>query len=349
MLRQKFMLVLGVIVALHVVMALLSIALLHAVFRDLDAAGVAAVDSATAVQRLSAELSAARRNVDGMAESAPVPPQTLAAAAGPLRDHLEALAEHELMREPRTTLLRAQLEQQLNRISSGSAPITASAYRIGLSVFQDELGSLEAVTGDLAEQKREDISAKFRLASLGLGIVFILVINATVMVMSRMVSMIVKPVDTLVDASRRLAREEFGHRVELDRSDEFAELAGAYNALADQLQQNEQRKVETLHQVARTLNHELNNAIAVIELQITHLARRTRGDDAQAERLREIHRTLERISRTVRALTHVRRIVLTDYTSGVSMLDLDRSVQEERAAAPSQSVRRKALGGAAES
>jgi two-component system, OmpR family, sensor histidine kinase BaeS len=163
--------------------------------------------------------------------------------------------------------------------------------------------------------------------------VFVLIINATVMVLSRMVSMIVKPVDQLVEASRRLAEEDFEHRVDLKRSDEFAELARAHNAAAEQLQQNEERKVETLHQVARTLSHELNNAIAIIELQLTHLARKNKGDGEQAERLKEIHRTLERISRTVDALAHVRRIVLTDYTSGVSMLDLERSVEEEPAAA----------------
>lgn len=185
-----------------------------------------------------------------------------------------------------------------------------------------------------AQAEEQRTTLKFRWVALGLGLAFVLVINASIMVLSRMTVMILRPVDQLVAASRRMAREDFDYRVELPQQDEFGELAQAYNSMAAQLQVNEQRKVETLHHVARMLNHELNNAIAIIQLQLDRTARASQGDRIQAEPLREIQQALSRMTGIVSALTRVRRIVLTDYLSGLKMLDLEASVAEESSMTP---------------
>jgi nitrate/nitrite-specific signal transduction histidine kinase len=320
MLRKKFMAILGVIITLHVVMAFLSILVLNSVLGDLDEAGAEALESVAAIQRVRAELDAA----------SPRPDEDVGVLVA-LNRSVAGLGEIELMQEPVSADLIGRVREQiiaLHEIATGAADgAVTDTWRIPI---RNALDDLDSHVNEMIAFRRDAITSKFRNSVIVLGIVFVLIINATVMVLSRMVSMIVKPVDKLVEASRRLAEEDFEYRVELNRSDEFAELARAQNALAEQLQQNEERKVETLHQVARTLSHELNNAIAIIELQLTHLARKNKGDGEQAERLKEIHRTLERISRTVDALAHVRSIVLTDYTSGVSMLDLERSIEEDR-------------------
>jgi len=105
---------------------------------------------------------------------------------------------------------------------------------------------------------------------------------------------VLQPVDRLLDASRQLALEHFEHRVDVGQHDEFEELAQAYNQLAERLQGSELRKIETLKQVATTLNHELNNALAIIELQLVLLRRRS--DDEQESRLRQIHDVLVRMA-----------------------------------------------------
>ncbi|MHC5009105.1 MAG: hypothetical protein ACYTGF_17300 [Planctomycetota bacterium] len=48
-----------------------------------------------------------------------------------------------------------------------------------------------------------------------------------------------------------------------------------------------------------------------------------------AKPLRQIHQSLGRMADTIDALKRVRKIVLTDYLSGVKMLDLERSVAED--------------------
>lgn len=170
----------------------------------------------------------------------------------------------------------------------------------------------------------------FRWLVVGIAIGFLLVINISVIMLLRVAGMILRPVDKLVAASRQLAMEQFDHRVEVGQNDEFDELATAYNRLAEQLQHNEQRRIEALQQMALTLNHELNNAMSVIELQL-RLLRRSAGDEASACCLMQIRRSLERMSGVVESLKHIRRIVLTDYIDGVKMLDLARSLEAEQA------------------
>ncbi len=187
------------------------------------------------------------------------------------------------------------------------------------------------------ETQQLALTNRFRWLVTGVALGFLVTINVSVLLLLRAAGMILRPVDKLVEGSRELARERFDHRIVLGEHDEFDELADAYNRLAQQLQDNEQRKVETLHQVARTLNHELNNAIATIELQLPLLQRQAPDDAGFEMRLKQIRENLQRMNHVVKDLTQVRRVVLTDYVQGVKMLDLERSVQEasgESAEAP---------------
>jgi nitrate/nitrite-specific signal transduction histidine kinase len=168
----------------------------------------------------------------------------------------------------------------------------------------------------------------FRFVVLGLAIIFLLVINLSVLLLMRMGNMILKPVDALVDASRHLAREEFDYRVAQQLgATEFSELATAFNRMAEGLQASERRKLETLSQTAIMLNHELNNASAIIKLQLKLLERQSEGNPTFERCLRQIHDSLSRMTGTLEALKRVRRIVLTDYTPETKMLDLEKSVQ----------------------
>ena len=134
------------------------------------------------------------------------------------------------------------------------------------------------------------------------------------------------PVAQLVEGSRELAAERFDHRVQVDQGDEFGELATSYNRMAEQLQASEERKAEALRQLAVTLNHDLNNAMATIEMQLSLLGRQSGGNSNLERYCREIQSTLARMSKTVASLKHIRRVVLTDYVDGQKMVDLERSV-----------------------
>jgi len=175
-------------------------------------------------------------------------------------------------------------------------------------------------------REQRELTSQFQWLILGFALGYVIVVNVTIMMLLRASSMVLTPVDALMAASRHLVDEQFHHRADLTGDDEFTELARTYNALAERVQADEQRRMEMLGQVALTLNHELINAIATIELQLQLISRRSLQGEEFEEGLRHIHEGLRRMTRTVESLTHIRRIVLTDYIAGVKMLDLQRSV-----------------------
>jgi signal transduction histidine kinase len=238
---------------------------------------------------------------------------------------------------PENTSLMKRIREGLPKFTAGVAslgtaqdPIFAATHRreavtAAVALRQDILQLSRSVAAH-GEAEQTALTTRFRWIVMGLTAIFLVLINVSIIALLRMAGMILRPVEKLVEATRELGRERFDYRVEIDQKDEFDELATAYNSLAGQLQSNEQRKLEMLGQVALTLNHELNNAAAIIELQLQLLGRQTGGNASLGKYAQQIRDSLHRMTRTVELLKHVRRIVLTDYISGVKMLDLERSV-----------------------
>lgn len=215
----------------------------------------------------------------------------------------------------------------------GTPAATEAAYgaALDMQVCIQELG--RAFRQHVAAEQSHAGRA-FRAMVVTLTIAALVMVNVAVVVLLRTAQMVLRPVSSLVSGSRELAAERFDHRVNAELSDEFAELAHAYNHLAEQLQASEGRKTEALRQLAVTLNHNLNNAMAIIEMQLSLLDRQSGGNPTQAARLREIRTCLTQMSQTVSSLKGIRRVVLTDYAPGQKMVDIERSVADD--AAPGQ-------------
>jgi len=169
------------------------------------------------------------------------------------------------------------------------------------------------------------LTLHFRNIVVLLAVAFLLVINISIIVVLRISSLILKPVEQLQRATRELGQEHFDYRVKIEQNDEFQELASAYNKLAEDLQVSEARKMEVLSQTAVMINHELNNAMAVIQLQLQRLGRDPAISPETTAKLRDIEQSLQKMTKTVQSLKNVRRIVLTDYVPGLKMLDLEKS------------------------
>lgn len=193
-----------------------------------------------------------------------------------------------------------------------------------------DLSLIESLYPNHAEHLHA-LAMRFRNVVLLLGGAFIVAINLSILVVLRMAGFIVRPVDELVHATHELGQEHFEHRVNIQQHDEFEQLAESVNKLAENLQASEQRKMEVLSQLAVTLNHELNNAMAVIQLQLKRIGRDPNATPENLTRLQEIEQSLQRMTRTVQSLRNIRRIVLTDYIPGMKMLDLEKSVASAEA------------------
>ncbi|MHC4992948.1 MAG: HAMP domain-containing protein [Planctomycetota bacterium] len=339
MLRRKLLLVLGSLIVLLLVSAVSAILLLHDVLQDLTHACNAAVMAASKTRLAEQSITDVEAELTRLQQEPGSGSQRAIQAVTTLEQHVEGLVGNGMLpaeAADRSSRLREQLPELGAHLASYSdatdeeARDEALTLALGTAVgLRTDISQLNRLTYENSAREHEQLIRKFRGAAIVLGIGFLVLLNASIIVVLRAAIMVLKPVNKLVEASRRLGREEFDHRVTVDRTDEFGELAQAYNGLAEQLQTNEERKVETLKQVARTLNHELNNAISTIELQLTVVDRRKGDDQAVAKPLRQIHQSLGRMADTIDALKRVRKIVLTDYLSGVKMLDLERSVEED--------------------
>lgn len=337
MLRRKLLLTLGSLVAMLLVAAIGAILMLQSVLMELAKINEEAAASNQASAAMAASLSlidaeinrlmlgnsdrdlvALKQEGQGIDEQARSLDKVIHASAPELRES-----------QRRIETAVPMLTEAIETLDGSPDQAGLTAILQDTSGIREFLATFDALSRQQTELAHEQLVTRFRTMIVGMGLLFLVLINVSIVVLIHAATMILKPVNALMESSRRLAREDFDHRVDLHRHDEFGELALSYNHLAEQLQHNEQRKIETLQQVARTMNHELNNALSVIELQLRRIEKSQQECRGLEKPLRQIHETLRRIGKTVDALKRVRRIVLTDYVSGVKMLDLERSVEEE--------------------
>lgn len=194
--------------------------------------------------------------------------------------------------------------------------------------LQTDVLDLTRLARAFASDAQTALTSRFRWVVLGVAIASILVVNISILVVLRTVGLVLRPMEEIIDATTIWSRERFDHRIMLDQPDEFGQLARALNRMADRLEVTETRKIETLQQTARMLNHELNNALAIISLQVQLLDRARDASPELKDRLDRIRACLARMTHTVDLLKQVRRIVLIDYVPGEKMLDLPRSTSE---------------------
>jgi len=340
MLRRKLLLYLGPIVALLLLTVVAAIWLLQGVLRDLDHINTQAWRLVEDVNELSINVNAIEVDLYEVQSGKQRHLDSLIDKVERTQQLVEGLGSDYVVHEPECEPLFRQISEQLpNFVSHVAALATVqdaalskmhgeAALNAAVSLRQSTL-PLSRYAREHARVEQESLLRWFRWLVLGLAMVFLLVINVSVIVLLRLGAVILRPIDKLIEATRQLGAERFDYRVMIDQNDEFDELAHAYNSLAEQLQANERTRLETLAQAAVTMNHELNNAISIIDLQLSMLSRQSGGNPAFEKCLRQIHDGLERMTQTVQSLKHVRRIVLTDYTPGTKMLDLQRSMEEE--------------------
>jgi signal transduction histidine kinase len=264
-----------------------------------------------------------------------------------MQQRMDAVDQHDVSHLPENQPVTVQIQQEIrdftahvSALATSQDPVWAMQHRgaaidAAIGLRQDILTLNRAVKlhGDLEQSQ---LTGRFRTTVLVLSIVFILVLNVSVISLVRIAAMVVKPVDRLVLATEALAQEKFDHRIELQQYDEFDVLAAAFNNLAQRLEANERRKLETLQQLAIALNHELNNVTTIISMQIQLIGRQTGGNPLLEKYTRQIHASLDRMTQTLESIKHLKRIVLTDYMTGVKMLDIERSVAAEESSHESQ-------------
>lgn len=328
MLRRNLLIRIGLLIGAFVAGAVVAIWFLQDVLSDIDRTNRDAAVLIGGVQSVGGAVTgiqvAKERHDRG--GSAPV----IAEAVNNLSEAMTSIGSHHTVQSrgaPSTAYqrLRTVLPEFIARNTDPTLMESPEALTASVEVQSAVQHLGDALRAHVATEQA-NLGRYFRALVLGLTLAALVMVNVAIVVLLRTAQVVLKPVAALVEGSRELAAEHFEHRVQVDQKDEFGELARAYNHLAGQLQANEERKTETLRQLAVTLNHDLNNAMTVIELQLGLLDRQTGGNPLLTRHLNEIRSNLAQMSGTVASLKNIRRIVLTDYVPGQKMLDLPRSV-----------------------
>ena len=339
MLRRKLLIVFSSLVILLAAMAGSAVWLLQGVLRGLDHLNSEALTLVGEVYRLNQAISAVqvdlyqiqlgkKRHLDALIEDV----QTVQVLLGAINSHYVVQGPEVKPHYDSVVADFPEFRRHIGSLATVQDPTLSARHNVEalalVMTMRERLGEIRREANDHARTEQYGLVTRFRWLVLGIAIGFVLVINVSAIALLRAAGMVLKPVDRLLETSRQLTGEQFDHRPTPEQKDEFGELADGYNKLAGLLQAEEQRRMEMIGQVALTMNHELNNAIAGIEMQIQLLSRRSGADDRFESGLRRIRESLRRMAQTVESLKRIRRIVLTDYIAGVKMLDLQRSTED---------------------
>jgi nitrate/nitrite-specific signal transduction histidine kinase len=341
MLRRKLLTILGMVVLLLAVMTATTVSMLHQLQEDMQHVVGHATELAGRTARLGQTVTEIELRLHELESGRVRHLDPLIEGVETLNRLIEQVGTHYVVQQEgsvkyaRLRDLLPRFQRHVGALATTRDPQLADFHMgkaRGVSVMlRREAITLSAMAQQHAASERANLISRFRWILMGLTVVFLLVINVAVLMLWRAASMVLRPVERLVQASRELARGRFDHRVTMNQENEFDELGAAYNYLAEQLQAHEQRRMDMLLQVARALNHELNNALSIIEMQLNLLEKRA-GDPQRTEQcLRQIRASLTRMTEAVQSLKRVRRFVLTDYANGEEMLDLQRSTEVNEA------------------
>jgi signal transduction histidine kinase len=132
---------------------------------------------------------------------------------------------------------------------------------------------------------------------------------------------IVAPVQTLTDASQRIADGHYAERVHVDGTDEIAQLAARFNQMATQLEQIESMRRQLIGDVTHELRTPLTSIKGYMEGLVDGVLPST------PETFNQIHREADRLSRLVDDLQELSRVEAKAYTLDVRPIVVSNLVQ----------------------
>lgn len=138
------------------------------------------------------------------------------------------------------------------------APTALTHHTLAMESMMTMMGGGIALQDELRESFLASVNEVMWVAGVAaLGAAFL---------MSLFISQrIVEPVDQLRRASQRLARGDYRTRIQIASRDELGDLALAFNHMAEELEQTEQRRLELIGNVTHELRTPLSSIQAMME------------------------------------------------------------------------------------
>ena len=198
-------------------------------------------------------------------------------------------------------------------------------YVAGVPVYTDGAAGERQIRGMvLAITETQSLTEMWR-AFLGIfGMTSITVILIAFVASSVTAMQQTKPIKEMAAAARRFAEGNFDARVQsTGRDDEVEELAEAFNAMADSLQQTERQRREFI----ANISHELKTPMTTITGYAEGILDGTIPREKEEQYLRIISDESRRLSRLVRRMLEVSRLQSLDALRSKSSFDICESMR----------------------
>ena len=197
-------------------------------------------------------------------------------------------------------------------------------YVVAVPVTSDTLLGSQVVGMVLAVTEANNLTEMWR-AFLGIFAMTAITVILIAFVASSVAAMRqTKPIKEMAVAARRFAGGNFDIRVNTaGRDDEIGELADAFNAMADSLQQTEQQRREFI----ANISHELKTPMTSITGYAEGILDGTIPRDQEEHYLRIISDESRRLNRLVRRMLEVSRIQSVDMLKEKAPFDICESMR----------------------
>ena len=198
-------------------------------------------------------------------------------------------------------------------------------YVVAVPVTSDTLLGSQVVGMVLAVTEANNLTEMWR-AFLGIFAMTAITVILIAFVASSVVAMRqTKPIKEMATAARRFAGGNFDIRVntEAGRDDEIGELADAFNAMADSLQQTEQQRREFI----ANISHELKTPMTTIAGYADGILDGVISPEEEKQYLRIISDESRRLSRLVRRMLDVSQLQSLDLIKQKKPFDLSESMR----------------------
>jgi signal transduction histidine kinase len=128
---------------------------------------------------------------------------------------------------------------------------------------------------------------------LSLGLVFFLSVS--------LIKRNTEPIETLMGATREIAKGSFGHRVSINSRDEFETLGTAFNDMSEKLKETQAllvraARTSTMGQMAGGIMHEIKQPLTAISLQLQVALMKKPSDDDMRRHLETSLNAVERLN-----------------------------------------------------
>jgi two-component system NtrC family sensor kinase len=155
----------------------------------------------------------------------------------------------------------------------------------------------------------DSLVVAFNTRAVWITLICILVAGVIAIPIARLIT---RPIASLVEANRRLAKGDMNVRVETNGEGEIAMLGRSFNSMVETLQESEkellhQARLASVGQLAAGIAHELNNPLGTVLLYSDMMLKESSEDDPHREDLKMIIKEVHRCKTIVADLLNFAR------------------------------------------